>query len=157
MVSLFFRNLLFTVLQPGIVVGLLPYLILRHGAANSWAAASTTRHYIALGMFAVGLLVLLACIVGLAVRGRGTLSPADPTQRLVVRGLYRYSRNPMYVGVMLMLLGGCLFFLHNGLWLYTLAVFVLFNGFIRYFEEPRLMRDFGNDYAIYRRRVRRWL
>ncbi len=157
MASLFFRNLFFTILQPGIIVGLIPYLIVGSAADTAWTDAFTSRHYIAIGMFSVGLIVLLACIVGLAVTGRGTLSPADPTQELVIRGLYRYSRNPMYVGVMLMLVAGSLFFMDNGLWVYTVAVFVLFNGFILYFEEPRLMRDFGNDYAVYRRRVRRWL
>lgn len=157
MVSLFFRNLLFTILQPGIVAGLIPYLILGSRATETFKQPFGALHYTALAVFVLGFIIMLACIISFAVEGRGTLSPADPTKKLVVKGLYRYSRNPMYVGVMMMLIGEGIFFRSDALWGYTLFVFVLFNIFIRYIEEPRLMRDFGEEYASYCKRVRKWL
>lgn len=157
MISLFFRNLLFTILQPGIVAGLIPYLIVRNSLAGIAAWEFTPRHYVGFTVFVLGFVIMIACIASFAIYGRGTLSPADPTKRLVVQGLYRYSRNPMYVGVMMMLVGECIFFQSGTLWLYTVGVFVMFNLFIRYIEEPRLKRDFGDEYVGYSRRVRKWV
>ncbi len=157
MVSLFFRNLLFTALQPGMVAGLIPYLILGSRVTAAFEQPFGLRHYAASAVFILGFIIMVACIASFAVYGRGTLSPADPTKKLVVRGLYRYSRNPMYVGVMLMLIGESIFFGSGALWAYTFTVFVLFNLFIRYVEEPRLMRDFGEEYASYCKQVRMWL
>lgn len=157
MVSLFFRNLFFTILQPGVVVVLVPYLIAGSSFHHAWGSPFKVIHLIAVLLFAIGLFILLACITGLAVLGRGTLSPADPTKELVTSGLYRYSRNPMYVGVLCMLVAESMFLGNSWLWLYTAAVWLLFELFIRFFEEPRLLRDFGNVYATYRKKVRRWL
>ncbi|MBS1793008.1 MAG: isoprenylcysteine carboxylmethyltransferase family protein [Acidobacteria bacterium] len=157
MISLLLRNLLFTVLQPGLVAGLVPYLILRAGD-RSFRPESPTIGTLAGGvLFVAGLIILTICILRFATEGRGTLSPLDPTRKLVVRGLYKYSRNPMYVGVMLMLAGECLFWPSWGLAVYAAVVFAAFNLFIRLHEEPRLRRDFGPEYENYRRRVRRWI
>lgn len=97
------------------------------------------------------------CIVRFAIDGLGTLSPADPTKRLVTFGLYRFSRNPMYVGVMMILLGEVVFTQSAYLLFYSIGIFVLFNLFIVYREEPRLKKDFGQDYETYRKTVRRWI
>ncbi|QNL48736.1 isoprenylcysteine carboxylmethyltransferase family protein [Olivibacter sp. SDN3] len=157
MISLFFRNLLFTILQPGVVAALLPYLILGNRITQALGEPFNLRHFAALAVFVFGFIIMLVCIGSFAIYGRGTLSPADPTKKLVVQGLYRYSRNPMYVGIMLMLIGEGFFFGSGVLWAYTLIIFILFNIFIRYFEEPRLMRDFGAEYTHYRQRVGMWL
>ena len=157
MASLFLRNLFFTILQPGIVAGLIPYLIVRRGISDVALWEFGARHYAGFTVFVLGFVIMVACIVSFAIFGRGTLSPADPTKKLVVQGLYRYSRNPMYVGVMLMLIGECIFFQLTVLWFYMAGVFVLFNLFILYVEQPRLKRDFGDEYANYRRRVRKWI
>jgi protein-S-isoprenylcysteine O-methyltransferase Ste14 len=108
-------------------------------------------------IFLIGLTVMLSCIIIFAVKGRGTLSPADPTRRLVVSGLYKFSRNPMYVGVMMILIGEAIFFQSNNLWVYLLVVFMGFNLFIFLHEEPRLRRDFGEEYNKYYQKVRRWI
>src|SRR5689334_13727701 len=101
--SLFLRNLFFTILQPGIVAGLVPYRILN---GNTYINQSLRFYqYAGAFLFVVGLAIMLHCIINFAVNGRGTLSPADPTKKLVITGLYKYSRNPMYVGVMLVLVG----------------------------------------------------
>lgn len=155
--SLFFRNLLFTILQPGIVVGLIPYWILGMPSSETTRGRPGSFQYIAIVVFAAGLAILFYCISMFAVKGKGTLSPADPTKKLVVSGLYRFSRNPMYIGVMLMLIGEAIFFSSTYLGIYTAVVFIGFNLFISLHEEPRLKRDFGSEYQLYLKTVRRWL
>lgn len=155
--SLVLRNLIFVVLQPGVVAGLVPYLIVRDGFWDGLANGLLFHHYIGVVIFLVGFCLLLHCVRRFVLEGLGTISPADPTKRLVVSGLYRYSRNPMYVGVMAMLLGEVVFSQSAGLLVYAMLVFVMFYLFIVYREEPRLARDFGNEYEAYRKNVRRWL
>jgi protein-S-isoprenylcysteine O-methyltransferase Ste14 len=156
MKSLFFRNLVFTILQPGIVVGLIPYLIVRD-QLGQMLSFQQNQPVIGLLVFMIGFAVMIYCIYQFAVDGRGTLSPFDRTKKLVVNGLYRCSRNPMYVGVIGMLIGEAIFFQGYLLWIYSLLVFTLFNGFIYFIEEPRLKIDFGDDYHEYCRKVRRWI
>ena len=156
MVSLFFRNLLFTVLQPGIVAGLVPYLILGENAKNVFDQPLTLYHALGVLIFVGGVVIMLICIISFAVKGQGTLSPADPTRKLVVAGLYQYSRNPMYVGVTMILVGEAIFFRSSSLWIYTFSVFTAFNLFILLVEEPRLRRDFEDDYTNYCKKVKRW-
>lgn len=157
MLSLVFRNLFFTILQPGLVAGLIPYWILGGDAKNLFAQPFEFYHYAGIIMFIIGLVIMLSCIVSFAVKGRGTLSPLDPTKRLVVTGLYRFSRNPMYVGVMLILIGEALFFQSINLWIYLILVFTAFNLFIMLHEEPRLKKAFGEEYENYCQKVRRWI
>ncbi len=155
--SLFIRNLVFTILQPGLVVGLIPYLIVNYSGKNTSASASPLLHYTGALIFAFGSLVVLFCIGQFAIQGAGTLSPADPTKKLVTSGLYRFSRNPMYIGVLMMLVGENIAIGTAYLWLYSGLVFLSFYLFVRYREEPRLSRDFGKDYETYQHKVRRWI
>lgn len=157
MLSLFFRNLFFTILQPSVVVGLIPYLMLNNGIKRYFDFPFTSLQYIGLMLFFLGFLVLLYCIVSFAIRGKGTLSPADPTKQLVVSGLYRFSRNPMYVGVIMMLIGESIFFHSYILFVYTVLVFTAFHLFVKFFEEPRLKKDFGEEYNKYSKKVSRWI
>ena len=113
-------------------------------------------HFSGLTIFTVGLVIMLICVASFAVRGKGTLSPADPTKKLVISGLYRFSRNPMYVGVTMMLLGESIFFRSYMVGAYALLIFIAFNIFIVFFEEPRLQNDFGSEYNEYIKKVRRW-
>ena len=154
--NLWLRNVFFVLLQPGIVVGLIPYFIVTRSQAKSLATLHTT-HYLGLLAMLVGLIVVLSCVFGFIKHGKGTLSPADPTQRLVIKGLYRYSRNPMYVGVLLLLLGEALLFGSAMLLLYMLLVGIGFHLFVVYVEEPRLRKDFGEQYKVYCQKVRRWV
>ena len=158
-VSLFIRNLVFTILQPGLVAGLIPYWIVGNNANDIFVQQLMQRglHYSGALLFLIGFAIMLHCIISFAVQGRGTLSPVDPTLRLVVTGLYKFSRNPMYIGVILMLIGEAIFFRSVDLWIYSLVVFVAFNIFILLVEEPRLRRDFGEEYKRYCEKVRRWI
>jgi protein-S-isoprenylcysteine O-methyltransferase Ste14 len=155
--SLVLRNLLFTILQPGMVAGLIPYWILRTSSTATFKNSLSPFQYIAIFIFAAGIAILFYCISMFAINGKGTLSPADPTKKLVVSGLYRFSRNPMYIGVLLMLIGEAVFFSSGSLWIYAAIVFIAFNLFIILHEEPRLKRDFGTEYQQYLKTTRRWL
>jgi protein-S-isoprenylcysteine O-methyltransferase Ste14 len=104
-----------------------------------------------------GVAILFRCIRDFAVVGRGTLAPIDPPKNLVVSGLYRYVRNPMYVGVLLVLLGEALLFASVSLLIYAAAFFVGAHLFIVLYEEPTLRRRFGESYERYTRTVQRWL
>ncbi len=157
MFSLFLRNLFFTILQPGLVAGLIPYWILGNNFTKPFAGSLQFYEYTGILLFLTGFLIMLDCIIRFAVEGRGTLSPADPTKKLVITGLYKFSRNPMYVGVMMMLIGEAIFFRSNNLWIYLVFIFIAFNLFIIIVEEPRLSKDFGDNYYQYCQKVRRWV
>lgn len=156
MVSLLIRNLFFTILQPGVVVGLMPYLILRYTGREIVPAAWEANHFIGAGLIVVGSIIAGACILRFATEGKGTLSPIDPTKKLVIRGLSKYSRNPMYVGGMLIMIGETLFYWSLALAIYSAVVFIGFNLFIILHEEPRCRRDFREEYKEYCQRVGRW-
>ncbi len=158
MSSLFFRNLFFTLLQPGLVVGLFPYWVLgKINVQKTFADNFRFHHYLGIAIFIFGLVVLGECIIRFPREGKGTISPADPTKKLVVKGLYKYSRNPMYIGAMLALVGEAFFFQSGGLWTYVVFVFIGFNIFVLAHEEPRLRKVFGEEYIEYCKKVRRWL
>ena len=105
----------------------------------------------------IGGSMLVWCIWDFAKRGRGTLAPVDPPRQLVVQGLYRYVRNPMYVGALLALLGQAAFFKSVSLLWYAGAFFVCVHLFVVFYEEPTLARRFGSSYEQYRLTVNRWL
>jgi protein-S-isoprenylcysteine O-methyltransferase Ste14 len=150
------RSIFFTILLPGTVTVLIPYFIVARGGAGiggSW----TALHLLGLTLMVPGAAILLWCIWDFASKGRGTLAPIDPPRQLVVEGLYRYVRNPMYLGVLLMLLGETAFFQSIALLKYTLAWFIVVNLFVLLYEEPALRHRFGDSYERYFRSVRRWL
>ena len=157
MLSLFIRNLLFTILQPGLVAGLIPLWITGVRINNIFDEVWKLHHYIGSIAFLIGFVIMLWCILSFAVKGGGTLSPIDPTKKLVISGLYHFSRNPMYVGVIIILIGEAIFFQSANLWVYLLFVFVVFNIFVIHIEEPRLRKDFGEEYNLYCQKVRRWI
>ena len=108
--------------------------------------------------FAVlGWLVLLWCARDFAVRGRGTPNPADPPRALVVDGLYRFVRNPMYVAIVTSLLGQAAMYRSSSVVWYAAIVAAAFHLRVVLYEEPKLTELFGDSYADYRRRVPRWV
>jgi protein-S-isoprenylcysteine O-methyltransferase Ste14 len=106
---------------------------------------------------ALGMIGLLSCVRDFYVSGKGTLAPWSPPQRLVVVGLYRYSRNPMYVSVLLILVGWAALFQSRGLFLYALGVALAFHLRVVFGEEPWLARTHGVQWSDYKARVPRWL
>jgi protein-S-isoprenylcysteine O-methyltransferase Ste14 len=146
------KTLLFTVLVPGTVAGLIPAWI-RGGwpmRGPAWAIAAGGA------ILAPGIAVYLWCAWDFATAGRGTPSPTHPPRALVVRGLYRHSRNPMYVGVVLAVLGQAVWARSPGLFEYAAFLAAAFHLRVVVFEEPYLQRTFGAAYDGYVASVPRW-
>jgi protein-S-isoprenylcysteine O-methyltransferase Ste14 len=156
MFSLLLRNLFFTILQPGVVTVLVPYYLI-HRRTDLMPTEWTIVHCIGLLTVLSGLIIMLYCVLQFAIEGKGTLSPADPTRQLVVNGLYKYSRNPMYLGVLIVLIGEFIFYQQIIQLIYLVIVFIVFYLFVVFFEEPRLRKDFPNEYLNYFGKVRRWI
>jgi len=107
-------------------------------------------------LLTIGGVLLLWCVRDFFVPGRGSLAPWDPPKHLVVVGLYRFTRNPMYVAVMTVVLGWCLLYRSVWLMLYGLVLTVRFNLRVRWHEEPWLQRQFGLESEAYASRTGRW-
>ncbi len=105
----------------------------------------------------LGIVPMAWSFLAFVFRGRGTPAPFDPPRRLVVSGPYRFVRNPMYLGATLSLLGAALFYSSPWLLAYVGAFTLWAHLFVVLYEEPRLRRTFGDEYAAYAARVRRWL
>jgi protein-S-isoprenylcysteine O-methyltransferase Ste14 len=149
---LLLKNLLFTVVAPGTVAVLLPLLIAGDDPPATGAALA-----FASVLFGLGASIYAWCVWDFASFGRGTPAPIDAPKRLVIRGLYRFTRNPMYLGVLTVILGWAAFFGAARLVLYAVFVCACFHAFIRIYEEPHLAREFGDEYAAYTAKVGRWL
>ncbi|HTL69171.1 MAG TPA: isoprenylcysteine carboxylmethyltransferase family protein [Lacunisphaera sp.] len=152
---LFLKNLVFTLVVPGLVAGWVPYVYLLRRPAPP--AAWTWMHWLALPPLVVGAAAYLACVWQFMTTGHGTPAPIDPPKRLVQRGLYRWVRNPMYLAVLLVVLGEAVFFWHLALLLYFLFLASAFQLFVVLYEEPGLRRRFGAIYSDYCNSVNRWI
>jgi len=97
------------------------------------------------------------CALAFAWRGYGTPAPFDPPRRLVVSGLYRFVRNPMYAGMGILLVGEAWLMWRMEIVYMTLICFAAVSAFIVFYEEPVLRTKFGDDYIEYCRNVRRWI
>ena len=150
--ALLLKNLLFTVLVPGTVAVYLPLLIAQHRSPVSGLALT-----FALAVLTLGTAIYVWCVWDFATFGRGTPAPIDAPKNLVVHGLYRYTRNPMYVGVLTVILGWAALFRIGNLVLYALVVGACFHLFIVLYEERHLAGEFGSQYEAYRSQVARWL
>ena len=144
-------TIVFLFVVPGVVAGLIPFLI--HGqrvvdGAGVWPGAAA---------IAIGVVLLLHAFVLFAVRGIGTPAPIAPTKHLVVTGAYRYVRNPMYLAVLSIIFGQALLFADVTVALYGVGIFLLVATFVRFYEEPTLHEQFGNEYDRYRAQVPRWI
>src|ERR1041384_4732018 len=128
---LFLRSIFFTILQPGTVAVLIPYWLISSQDKGAGARYPMLR-FVGLPLIIAGAALLLWCIWDFFASGRGTISPIDPPKRLVVRGLYQYVRNPMYVAVVIMLLGEAIFFMSQSVLLEAVIFFVLANAFVMY-------------------------
>jgi protein-S-isoprenylcysteine O-methyltransferase Ste14 len=108
-------------------------------------------------LVATGILVLLDSFTRFAIKGLGTPAPVFPTRHLVVTGLYRYVRNPMYVAVLAVILGQGFFFENARVLEYGALVALCFHAFVAAYEEPKLSATFGSEYESFYREVPRWI
>ena len=153
---LLLRSVFFTFLQPGVVTVLIPYWLISSRGAGVPSSYEALR-YLSFPLIVIGVTGLLWCIWDFFSVGRGTISPIDPPKHLVVRGLYRYVRNPMYVAVVTTLTGEAIFFLSMPVLIEAGVFIVLAHLFVTCYEEPALRRRFGKSYERYLQRVGRWI
>lgn len=147
------KSLLFLILAPGMVAGYIPLVLLSNGPQIETGFFA----YLAFPLWLIGGVILLWSFWNFFHEGRGTPAPMDPPKELVADGFYRYVRNPMYVGIFLILAGHFLWFGYWSLLIYILIAFVVIHLFVTVYEEPTLKRKFGSSYDDYLRRVPRWI
>ncbi|RTM09708.1 MAG: isoprenylcysteine carboxyl methyltransferase [Hyphomicrobiales bacterium] len=147
---------LFFVVAPCVVAGLIPWWITSWEFLPPFLDLQATR--------AVGILLIVAGLPGLvdsfarfALQGLGTPAPIAPTQNLVVTGLYRHVRNPMYVAVVAVILGQAILFGDWRLVIYGAFMWLAFHAFVLTYEEPVLAQRFGSQYEDFRANVPRWI
>ena len=149
---LLLKNLLFTLVVPGTVAVYVPLLI-----AQGRSPASGVVFPLAVVLVSLGASAYAWSVWEFATFGRGTPAPIDAPKKLVVRGLYRYTRNPMYIGALTVILGWAVFFRATASLLYAIVMAIIFHLFIVLYEERHLRQEFGREYDDYRSRVGRWL
>ncbi len=147
---------IFLAIAPGIVAGYVPWRICRWHVGAPLLEISSLR---VLGVLSVaaGLPVFLDSFARFALQSLGTPAPIFPTRRLVVSGLFRYVRNPMYVAVVMLILGQGLLFSSVQVFEYGIAVWLGFFLFVVIYEEPTLQRSFGREYEEFCANVPRWI
>jgi protein-S-isoprenylcysteine O-methyltransferase Ste14 len=148
-------SLVFLVLAPGVVAGLVPWWL------TGWRLREPLPYWLPLRvagsiLLAAGVVVLLHAYARFVVEGLGTPAPVAPTERLVVGGVYRYVRNPMYLAVAATIVGQALALGQLILLPYAAAFGVAVAAFVHWYEEPTLRRQFGEQYEAYRRAVPGW-
>jgi protein-S-isoprenylcysteine O-methyltransferase Ste14 len=147
------KTILFTILVPGSVLVLIPSWILRGFSRPERGPLA----WLGLFLIVLGAAIYFRCAWEFAVRGLGTPAPIAPTKFLVTTALHRYVRNPMYIGVLGVLLGEAAFFRALVLLKYAAFCFAAAYLFVVFYEEPTLRRQFGESYEQYRRSVPRWI
>jgi len=148
---MFLRALLAFLALPGVVAFLVPALIVARSPGPSRISV------LGVVIWTAGVGVLLWCVWSFYSTGKGTLAPWSPPRHLVRVGLYRYTRNPMYVGVLLILAGWAVSYRSGALAVYAAIVGLAFHLRVVYGEEPWLARTYGAEWQAYRDRVPRWL
>jgi len=149
------RAALFIVVVPASVAGWIPWYAA--GSPPLSPRAGLPLAALAAAMVIAGWTVLLICAREFARAGRGTPAPYDPPRSLVTSGLYRFTRNPMYVGVVTAIFGQALWFHSRNATYYGFTMVLAFHVAILIYEEPRLTRVFGQQYLDYKRAVPRWI
>jgi protein-S-isoprenylcysteine O-methyltransferase Ste14 len=154
--SALFVSALFLFIAPGFIAGLVPWWI------SQWRFEPRPDWWIAFRiagalLILTALPVLLECFARFALQGLGTPAPVFPTKHLLVKGRYRYVRNPMYVAVVTLILGQSLLFGNIQLFEYGAAIWLAFHLFVLVYEEPTLPATFEGEYQLYCAKVRRWI
>ncbi len=149
-------SVLFLVIAPGTVAGLVPWWISR------WQFEPHSDWWVPLQLLgaafiALGALVLLDSFTRFAIKGLGTPAPVFPPKHLIITGLYRHVRNPMYVAIVALIIGQGLIFANVRVLEYGALIWLAFRLFVISYEEPTLRKSFGPEYEVYCRDVKRWL
>ena len=145
---------LFFALAPGVVAGVIPWWITRWEVRQPSYGAPL--RIVGVALLVAGVVVLVHAFGRFVVEGAGTPAPIAPTERLVVGGLYRYVRNPMYLAVLAAVIGQALVLGQPALFVYAALLFGIVAAFVRWYEEPVLQRRYGEEYEAYKRAVPAW-
>jgi protein-S-isoprenylcysteine O-methyltransferase Ste14 len=156
-VALVVEALLFSILVPGAVWYWIPRDLLGLWPVEPFAGSWSTAHIAGLGFVALGITIYLTCLWEFLLRGRGIPAPLDHPTELVVTGLYRYVRNPMYVGGLLVLIGEAMFLRTWACLGYALGWLAIVHVNVVWHEERYLARRFGDSYRRYQSSVHRWI
>ena len=145
-------SLIFLLVAPGVAAGLVPWLL------TGWESNGPplALRVVGAALIAAGAAVLLSAFGRFVIEGLGTPAPVAPPEQLVVGGLYRHLRNPMYVAVAATIVGQAMLLGRPALLLYALAFLAIVAAFVRWYEEPVLSERFGDEYEAYRRDVPAW-
>jgi protein-S-isoprenylcysteine O-methyltransferase Ste14 len=140
-------------LVPGTVGGLIPWLITGWQLILGWPIA---LRVVGVVLVVIGLALLVAAFAQFVIEGRGTPAPVAPTEQLVVHGLYRFVRNPMYLAMGAVLIGQAVLFPSLGVLIWSAMFVVAVMIFVKTYEEPTLRRRYGEQYAAYCAAVPGW-
>jgi protein-S-isoprenylcysteine O-methyltransferase Ste14 len=143
------------VLAPGTTAGVVPWWL------TGWEVEAPLRHwaplrFVGAALLAAGVAFVVHAFARFVAEGRGTPAPVAPTERLVVGGIYRHVRNPMYLAVTATIVGQALVLGQPILLLYAAGFLAVTAAFVRWYEEPALRRRFGASYEAYREAVPGW-
>jgi protein-S-isoprenylcysteine O-methyltransferase Ste14 len=148
------KTLVFTVFAPGTVAGYVPWRL----REDAGAPVTGPEEWAAIAVIAVGIAIYLyTAFWGFALIGGGTPAPIAPTKILVVKGLHRFVRNPMYIGVGLVIGGQAWLFRSLHIAIYMACMLLVAHFFVLFYEEPTLHKQFGEEYDSYRASVPRWI
>ena len=148
------NTLLFTILVPATATGWIPLWLRGNASITDMVALRG----VSILLIAVGVAIYLhTAFWGFALHGLGTPAPIAPARKLMVVGLHRYVRNPMYIGVALVVLGQAMLFWSGHLLRYAVLFLIVVHLFVVFYEEPTLERQFGQEYGDNRKRVPRWI
>ena len=151
-----FKTLIFTLVGPGSFTVWIPYFLLS-SQVELFPFKTQAFRPVGAVLAALGVAFYGWCAWNFAFVGQGTPAILDPPKKLVSRGLYRFVRNPMYIGMSLIMMGESIFFSSSTLWVYALLVWFGFHLFVLWYEEPHLRKKFGSPYEEYCRTVPRWI
>jgi len=150
------KTALAIIVVPGTACFLIPYLILSAGRVSLTRPIGILQ-VLVIPIAALGLYMIIWVGIAFVRLGKGTPVPIDPPTRLVINGLYRYVRNPMYVGAILIVLAEVVYYGSWFLMLYAAGLWAMLHIALVIFEEPQLKRRYGKDYELYSIEVPRWI
>jgi len=147
----------FFLAEPCVVAGLIPWLFTRWHVPGPMSPSAVLAIAIGGVLLVLAIAVLIRAFARFVMEGRGTPAPIAPPDRLVVGGDYRFVRNPMYLALITAILGQAMIFDSLGLLVYAVTVWAITAAFVHWYEEPVLLKRYGDDYRRYRQAVRAWL
>jgi protein-S-isoprenylcysteine O-methyltransferase Ste14 len=143
---------IFSFILPATVLVIVPRWI-----EKNWTLHGNIYFFPGLILILAGLTIMGFCIASFIQIGKGTLAPWSPTKKLVIKGLYRYVRNPMILGVLTVLFGEALALLSKSILIWAMSFFIINTIYFIIYEEPDLEEKFGDEYREYKKHVSRWL